>query len=351
MLRNPDLSWSALSAFARSMARMIEAGVDIRKSLQTASRQSPDRRTGPAVEKIRQGVSGGKTLTEAIREQGPLFPALFCDLVDVGEQTGHLPEVFAALARYYESRLKQLREFRSAVAWPIIQFVAAIGIIGLLIFILGLLPPAGADGKPFDVTGLGLSGTSGAVTWVCGWLAIAIAGYTGWKFTRNQVSGQQMLDPWLLRIPVLGTCLQSFAISRFAWCFSLTQQSGMSIRPSLECSFRASENGAFTAAAPQVWKDVADGTSLTDAFVNAQIFPDEFLQVVATAEETGTVPEQLSRMSHIFEDQARRSMSRLTAVLSSTVWVFTAGLIIYFIFRLAMIYVGTLNEANRQVFG
>jgi hypothetical protein len=56
-------------------------------------------------------------------------------------------------------------------------------------------------------------------------------------------------------------------------------------------------------------------------------------------------------MSHIFEDQARRSMSRLTAVLSGTVWVFTAGLIIYFIFRLAMIYVGTLNEANRQVFG
>jgi type IV pilus assembly protein PilC len=100
-----------------------------------------------------------------------------------------------------------------------------------------------------------------------------------------------------------------------------------------------------------VWKDVAEGTSLTDAFVNAQIFPDEFLQVVATAEETGTVPEQLSRMSHIFEDQARRSMSRLTAVLSGTVWVFTAGLIIYFIFRLAMIYVGTLNEANRQVFG
>jgi len=348
MLRNPDLSWQALASFSRSMSRLIEAGVDIRKALQTAGKQSSDARTAPAIEKIRQGVSGGRTLTEAICDHGELFPSLFQDLVNVGEQTGHLPEVFGALGKYYESRIKQLRDFRSAIAWPVIQFVAAVAIIGLLIFILGILPPAGADGKPFDVTGLGLSGTSGAITWIVGWAGLAIAGFLLWKFTRNQVASQQMLDPLLLKIPVLGSCMRSFSISRFAWCFSLTQQSGMSIRPSLECSFRASENGAFTAAAPNVWKDVAAGLSLTDAFIRSELFPEEFLQFVATAEETGTVPEGLARMSHIFEDQARRSMSRLTAILSGTVWVFTAGLIIYFIFRIAMIYVGMLNDAVQQ---
>ena len=61
MLRNPDLSWQALASFSRSMSRLIEAGVEIRKALQTAGKQSSDPRMTPAIEKIRQGVSGGRT--------------------------------------------------------------------------------------------------------------------------------------------------------------------------------------------------------------------------------------------------------------------------------------------------
>ncbi|MFN5284987.1 MAG: type II secretion system F family protein, partial [Planctomyces sp.] len=58
-----------------------------------------------------------------------------------------------------------------------------------------------------------------------------------------------------------------------------------------------------------------------------------------------TVPEQLDRLSRLFHDEARRSMTRLTKALSGLVWFLTAGLIVYFIFRIAMIYVGILNDA------
>jgi type IV pilus assembly protein PilC len=348
MLRNPDLSWLALSAFARSMARTLEAGVDIRKALQTASRQSPDSRLPPAVEQASKSIQNGRTLAEALKEQGDLFPPLFRDLVNVGEQTGNVPEVFAALAKYYDARIAQVRDLRSAAAWPVIQLIAAICIIGLLIFILGILPP-GPDGKPFNVTGLGLYGSTGALIWVGGWAGLAAAGFFAWKWVRNSLSGQAFLDPMLLSLPVLGHCMRSFAISRFSWCFALTQQAGMSIRPSLDCSLRATSNGAFVMAEPIIWQELAEGESLTDALAASKLFTTEYLQVVATAEETGTVPEQLDRLSHLFEEDARRSMSRLTSALSATVWFFTAGVVVFFIFRIAMIYVGMLNDAVNQV--
>ncbi|MFN5899557.1 MAG: type II secretion system F family protein, partial [Planctomyces sp.] len=129
MLRNPDLSWPALAGFSRSMARLLEAGVEIRKSLQTSAKQSGDKRLAPAVERLKSGISGGASLAEAVRSQQPLFPELYCALVDVGEQTGHLPEVFESLAKYYEDRLLMQRDFRSSAAWPVIQLIAAIGII------------------------------------------------------------------------------------------------------------------------------------------------------------------------------------------------------------------------------
>ena len=348
MIRSRQISSQALGAFSRSMARMLEAGVDVRKSLQTSSQQSSDSRLSASAQRAQKAIASGSSLAESIGAEGELYPALFRDLVNVGELTGTAPEVFASLARYYEARVQQVREFRAQIAWPVIQLIAAIGIVGLLIFILGILP-AQADGKPFDVLGLGLYGTSGSVTWFLSWLAAAGFGLFAWKFVANNTAGQMALHPLLLRVPVIGKCMQSFAISRFSWCFALSQQAGMSIRPSLECSLKATANGAFVAAEPLIWQEMKEGESLTDALTSSQLFPREYLQVVATAEETGTVPEQLDRLSHLFDDEARRAMNRLTVFFSGAIWLAVVILIIFFIFRIAMIYVGTMNDALKMV--
>ena len=58
------------------------------------------------------------------------FPPLFLELVAVGEQTGRLEDTFRELERYYESTLTIQRNFRSQMAYPAIQFVLAVLIIG-----------------------------------------------------------------------------------------------------------------------------------------------------------------------------------------------------------------------------
>jgi type IV pilus assembly protein PilC len=344
MFRNPQISTHALAAFSRSLARMLEAGVDVRKSLQTSSQQSRDSRLAASAQRLQKSIASGSSLAESIDKEGELYPPLFRDLVNVGELTGTAPEVFTSLAKYYDARIQQVREFRSQIAWPVIQLIAAVGIVGLLIFILGILPPV-KDGKPFDVLGLGLYGSSGAGTWFLSWLAAAALGFFLWKIAANNTAGQMALHPVLLQIPVIGKCMQSFAISRFSWCFALTQQAGMEIRPSLECSLKATSNGAFIAAEALIWQELKEGESMTDALTASQLFPTDYLQVVATAEETGTIPEQLDRLSHLFDEEARRAMSRLTMLLSGAIWLCVTGLIVFFIFRIAMLYVGTINDA------
>lgn len=348
MLRNPQISWKALAAFSRSMAQMLEAGVDIRKSLKTASRQSADPRLPPLIEQVNRSIANGATLSDALGQHPQRFPPLFRDLVNVGEQTGAAPEVFASLARYYESRLKQVRDFRSAIAWPMFQLVAAILIIGFLIFILGLLPSQ-AGSEPLDILGLGLVGTSGAVAWLGGCAGVAAALFVGWKLATRNLAGQMFLHPLLLQIPGIGGCMRAFAISRFSWCFALTQQAGMSIRPSLDCSLRATANGAFIMAEPLIWDELNQGESFAEALSAARLFPVEYLQFVETAEQTGTIPEQLDRMSRHFEEDANRALQRLGAIFSQLIWLLVAGMIIYFIFRIVMlVYIGPLNAAAQE---
>lgn len=351
MLRNPQISWPALAAFSRSMSQMLEAGVDVRKALKTSCRQSADSRLAPTIEDVSRKIASGDSLSDALNRHSDRFPPLFRDLVNVGEQTGATPEVFASLARYYDSRLKQMREFRSAIAWPMFQLVAAILIVGLLIFILGLLPST-AGSEPLDILGLGLVGTSGAIIWLVMCFGSAAGLFIGWKLATRNIAGQIFLHPLMMRIPGIGGCMRAFAISRFSWCFALTQQAGMSIRPSLTCSLKATANGAFIMADPIIWEELNQGESFADALSAADLFPVQFLQFVETAEHTGTIPEQLNRMSHHFEEDANRALQRLGAIFSQVIWFFVAAMIIYFIFRIVfLVYLGPLNAAIRDASG
>lgn len=88
-----------------------------------------------------------------------------------------------------------------------------------------------------------------------------------------------------------------------------------------------------------------DGETLTDALTSSRLFPMEYLQVVATAEETGTVPEQLDRLSHLFDDEARRSMNRLTVFFSGAIWLSVVVLIVFFIFRIFFLIAAPYREA------
>ena len=344
MFRNPEISWAALAGFSRSVGRMLESGVDIRKALKTASRQSSDSRLTTTMNEVIRSIQRGATLTDAINEHQERFPPLFRDLVNVGELTGSTAEVFHALAGYYESRVRQVRDFRNAISWPVFQLVAAVLIIGLLIFILGMLPSRGPDG-PIDVLGFGLLGARGAMIWFSACGAAVVGGFVLWKLGMRNLSGQMFLHPILMNLPTVGTCMRSFAISRFSWCFALTQQAGMSIRPSLDCSLKATANGAFIMAEPLIWDSLQHGETFADALAASKLFPADYLQFVYTAEESGTVPEQLDRMSHVFEEEATRALQRLTRILSSAVWAFVATMIVFFIFRIFMFYIMQLNSA------
>ena len=244
MLRNPKISAKALHPFCRSMGRMLEAGVEVRKSLQSSSSHSHDKRITSTVQNVIRHIRKGDDLTTSFAIHADNYPPLFLDLLHVGEQTGSLPEVFFALADYYEANVKRMREFRAQITWPLNQLFAAILIIGLLIYILGIVQ-SNAGGQAEDILGLGLVGASGAVKWFTMTLGGISATWIGLIVISRSSSGQQALHPFLMTIPGVGYCMKAFGIARFSWCFALTQKAGMSIKPSIESSLKATSNGAM----------------------------------------------------------------------------------------------------------
>ena len=337
-----QISWKSQAIFCRSLGTMLNSGVDLLRALKVAGQQSPDPKLRSASEEILKELREGTDLTTAMRHQGGRFPDLTIDMISVAEQTGALPEVLAALADHFENLIRLRKTFLGQIAWPIFQLLAAILIIAALLVILGWVAEAGGTSIDFL---FGLKGTAGAFAWLTGWAMLAVGGWMGYQFLVRGLAQQAVVHQFLLKIPVVGSCLRNFAIARFAWAFALTQQAGMRITDSLESSLKATGNGAFIAATPMMVGLVKQGEDLTTTFSTTGLFPRQILEMVHVGETSGTVPEMLQDLSPQLEGEARRSLSTLTAVLSGVIWAMVATCIIFLVFRLALFYIGMINDA------
>ncbi|MEX2287621.1 MAG: type II secretion system F family protein [Planctomycetaceae bacterium] len=322
------------------MSTMLHSGVGIQKAVELASTKTYDARTRHALEAVSKEVANGTEVTEAMRRQN-VFPSLMLDMVEVGEKTGALPEVLESLANHYENNLRLRRTFYFAIAWPMFQLIAAILVIALAIWLIGWFSTP--ESREFDILGLGLYGTSGAVIWLFSTFGTLAAIVVGYQLFKRTVAAQQILHPLLLQIPLIGYCMRSFAIARFSWAFALTQQAGMQIEESLKSSLRATSNGAFIAATKPMWDSIKDGDTLSHAMAESRLFPDDYLHMVEVAEQSGTVPEMLDRLSPKFEDQARRALEAMAAMLGWGVWMLVAAFIIFLIFNVVLRYIGMIQ--------
>ena len=319
---------------------MLESGIQIRKAIGIASKKAMHAPTKKVLREISDAIQGGSDISQALREHGNFFPTLFIEMVTMAEETGSLPEVLRHLAEHYEANIRMKKNLIGSLIWPVFQLVAAIFVIAILILVLGLI---GGDNDISNIV-FGLKGPTGAMIWLTGTLGTFAAMFAVWLMIQKAAQAKAIVDPMLLMVPVLGRCMRSFAIARFSWSYYLTQQTGMPVNRSLQGSLKATGNGAFVSQTPFITSAVMEGSSLTESLKQSRLFPVEFLEMVSVAEESGTVPEALHRLSPHFEEDARRALKILTSAISVVVWLFVAGFIIFFVFKVALTYIAMLND-------
>ncbi|MBI1309915.1 type II secretion system F family protein [bacterium] len=333
-----------LANLCRSLATLLESGVSIRRSLGVVGKKAAHPATRRVLLDVQDEIDSGSDVESALRAHGKFFPALFLDMVAMAEQSGALPEVLRHLAEHYENTIRMQKEFLQSISWPAFQYVAANFVIAILIFVLGMI--AGTEaGSELSFLVFGLQGPSGALIWLTISLGFAGGLFALWKMSSRMLEVKQMIDPALMRIPVLGHCMRCFALARFSWAFFLTQQTGMPIIHSLKASLKATSNGAFIGSTDDICRSVLEGDTLTESLAASQLFPEDYIEMVSVAEQSGTVPEALYRLSPQFEEDARRSLKALTRAAGVVLWLSVAIFIIIFIFRFALWYVGMLQGA------
>jgi type IV pilus assembly protein PilC len=341
MLFSARLPVASLIELCRSLRHNLSAGLSLRDVFRQQARQGT-LAVRPLAERIRQVIERGDDLETALMRERKAFPPLFLALASVGERSGNLPEVFRELEKYYTLQQRMWRQFISLSIWPAFQLVAAIFVIAGMLLLIGILNPETQGAFHFDPLGIGV-GPKAALRFlvVCfGTIGILIGGY--FLATRT-LRHRAAVDRILLRIPVVGPCLEAFALCRFSLALQLTMDTSLPAWEALDRSLKATGNGAFMAVTDSVQEQLRDGEKVSVALASVHLFPKEFINILATAEHTGQIPEVMRHQTEFYEEEASRRLVLLTRVAGFGIWLIVACLIIWVIFRMFSMYLGLLD--------
>lgn len=342
MLTSPRLSNHALAELCHRLGVESDAGIEIRRTWQREA-ESAHWRAQPYLAEVRDGVKSGKSLTASLAHAGRVFPSLFLEMVRVGEESGTLTQVFHRLSKHYRRQSQLERAFLAGIAWPVLQLVAAIVVIGILIWVLGIVA-ARNHGEAIDPLGFGLIGNRGLAIYatfvlvVAGCVAAVVAGVRSGKFWTRPIQHA------LIRLPVIGPCVEKLALARIAWVLHDTLNVAMDLRHMVPLALRATGNDYYTRHVDSIVAQVGAGETLWASFSRSGAFPRDFIEALMVAEESGRIVESMERLSKRYEEEADSALKTLAVVAGFVVWLFVAALITFLIFRLAGFYFGTIND-------
>ena len=304
------------SASSRTLAELcdrvaisLEAGIDVRRIWRSETERLRGRGSRAAAD-VAASIDEGETLATAIADAGPFFPPLMKELVAVGERTGTTTEVFRRLASHYKRQVDRARTFRSAIAFPVLQLVAALVVVAVLILVAGIL--GDGRGKPLDLLGFGLVGVPGLFVYINLLMGVALLGGLVWMAFRRLPGWSAKCRAIASELPLVGPALRKIALARIAWALRLTMNVDMDLRRVAPVVLRASDNARYARHGEQVSRLVGEGRPLSEAFEQTGVFPRRFLDMLEVAEQSGTIVESMDRLSQRYDEEAESAVELLT---------------------------------------
>lgn len=127
---------SAVSRFSRTLGTLVTSGVPILQALNITRDTAGNVVISQAIEKVHEAVKEGETIVTPLQASG-VFPNMVISMVDVGEETGQLPEMLLKVADVYDDEVDNAVTALTSILEPIMIVFLAL-IVGSVVFALFL---------------------------------------------------------------------------------------------------------------------------------------------------------------------------------------------------------------------
>ena len=330
----------------RELAVMLGAGQDLDRSLRFLLETAPNRRVAAVAEALRRRVREGGSLAAALAEQPGSFPPLYVGLVRAGEAGGTLAATLDRLATLMERERSLVATVRSALIYPGLLLVAAVGSIVLLLTqVLPQFVPL------FEQNGAALPRptqlliTAGALVSAYGLYALAALVLLGLlaREALRRPGPRLAFDRAVLRLPVVGGMLREVAAARFTRTLGTLLINGVPLIGALGIVQDAVGNRAAMASIAAATLSAKGGAGLARPLEETGVFPPRTTHLLRLGEETAQLGPMALRAAEIHEEGTRLGVQRLLALLVPAITIVMGAAIAGIVASLLLAMLG-LND-------
>lgn len=316
--------------FSRIFSTMINAGLPLIQCLDLLASQEQNKTFSKIIISVKDDISGGSTLTDALKKHPQVFDELFTNLVAAGESGGVLDVVLARLSNYMEKAMKLKSKVKGAMTYP-----ASVLVISVCVVILLLVKVIPVFQSMFEGMGGTLPGPTQFLVdasrftkhyFFHVFFGLVIAGYAFRSIIHTE-KGKIAFDKLVLELPIFGPLLKKVAVAKFTRTMSTMMSSGVPIIEGLGIVSKASGNKIVEAALLKTRQSIGEGRTIAEPLAETNIFPSMVVQMIAVGEATGALDAMLSKIADFYDDEVDTAVEAMTALLEPIMMVFLGGIV------------------------
>ncbi|MEI3336961.1 MAG: type II secretion system F family protein [Clostridium sp.] len=321
-----------ISIFCRQMYTMLDAGVPLINALNLMSTQVTNKHLVEIVKELEEDVRKGEMLSNSMRKFPEAFPTLLTSMVESGEASGNLDEMFLRMSTHFEKENKINNKVKAAMIYPII--LAIVGVVALIVVMTFVMPTfvslfdsSGAELPAATRFLIGLSSFMGNhFIMVIGILIAIVVGVVLYSKTE---SGIYFFAKLKISFPLIKDLNKKMIVSRFTRTLSTLLASGVSLVESLPIVSAVLNNVIAEDEVLKIRERVVKGEGLSTPIEDCELFPPMLSSMVRIGEESGALDDMLNKTADFYDEEVEQAIQTLTSMLEP-IMIIIMGLVIGF---------------------
>ncbi len=315
--------------FFRQMNLMLGAGYTVVQSLEVAAKVIQRRRLARAVQRMADAIPGGISFAQAMAAEKRIFSPLMVSLVESGEVSGQLDYVMIRIAENLQRRIDLRNQLVSAITYPAIVVIIAIGVIWFMM--AKVIPKFAAffahRGKDLPEITRFLVSVSDVIVDHGPTIALVV-GMTVFVILVSYTfeKGKLYLDIFMLSVPIIGPTMRIYAASQFGTVFSTLLQSGFTAMEGMKVMAGVMQNAYYRRALFAAADEILRGHSVANS-LNRKHIPILMQHMAAVGERSGELDTAMAEIGRFYQGQLDARVKTMVALTGPVLTLVVGGVV------------------------
>ena len=329
-----------LITFFFNMEQLTNAGVPLLESLADLRDTLANPLLREVVATLIENIEGGMRLSQAMAEHPRVFEKVFVSLVNAGEKSGKLQEVFLHLTDTLKWEDEMASQTKQVLIYPAFVLVIVISVAFFLMVYLvpqltGFIKNMGQT-LPLHTKALLFVSSIFVQYWYV-MLIVPIIAVAIIKFMVGyNPRARYRLDDLKLKLWPIGPILKKIILARFANFFAMLYASGISILECIAICRDIAGNVVIEESLIQAGREIEAGKNLTQSFQSTNIFPPLVLRMLRVGEATGALDKALLNVSYFYDRDVKEAITNAQAMIGPATTVLLGLMLGWIMFSVLM---------------